>query len=402
MRISTATFNNDAVSQMDQLETELQQTQMELSSGSQIQNAADNPIGAAEVNQMSVEVSASTQYVTNSTSANTNLSLEEQALSNSTSLMQNAVTLVTESNNSALSPADRADIATQLQQDLASLVSQANTTDSAGNYLFGGYANTSPPFTQSGGTVSYNGSDQVEQVQISANQSISGGDTGATAFMNIPTGNGTFTVSAASTNTGTASIGGGTVTDPTTYAADAATGTGTYTISFTDPSDYQVTDSNGNVVGSGTYTDGDTISFNGAEVTLNGTPAAGDSFTVAPAGTSSAFSALSNLITTLNSTTLNPGQLTTQINAAVQQIQNSITNFSNVSASVGARINAITASQSTAASVTTTLKTNISGLQNTDYTQATTQLSTEELALQAAQESYASLEKLSLFNYIQG
>jgi flagellar hook-associated protein 3 FlgL len=402
MRISTATFNNDAVSQMDQLETELQQTQMELSSGSQIQNAADNPIGAAEVNQMSVEVSASTQYVTNSTSANTNLSLEEQALSNATSIMQNAVSLATEANNSALTPANRADIATQLQQDLASLTSIGNTTDSAGNYLFGGYANTSPPFTQSNGTVTYNGSDQVEQVQISANQSISGGDTGATAFMNIPTGNGTFTVSAASTNTGTASIGGGTVTDPTTYAADAATGTGTYTISFTDPSDYQVTDSNGNVVGSGTYTTGDTISFNGAEVTLNGTPAAGDSFTVAPAGTSSAFSALSNLITTLNSTTLNSGQLTTQVNAAVQQIQNSVTNFSNVSASVGARINAITASQSTAASVTTTLKTNISGLQDTDYTQATTQLSTEELALQAAQESYASLEKLSLFNYIQG
>jgi flagellar hook-associated protein 3 FlgL len=402
MRISTATFNNDAVSQMDQLETELQQTQTELSSGSQIQNAADNPIGAAEVNQMSVEVSASTQYVTNSTSANTNLSLEEQALSNATSIMQNAVSLATEANNSALTPANRADIATQLQQDLASLTSIGNTTDSAGNYLFGGYANTSPPFTQSNGTVTYNGSDQVEQVQISANQSISGGDTGATAFMNIPTGNGTFTVSAASTNTGTASIGGGTVTDPTTYAADAATGTGTYTISFTDPSDYQVTDSNGNVVGSGTYTTGDTISFNGAEVTLNGTPAAGDSFTVAPAGTSSAFSALSNLITTLNSTTLNSGQLTTQINAAVQQIQNSVTNFSNVSASVGARINAITASQSTAASVTTTLKTNISGLQDTDYTQATTQLSTEELALQAAQESYASLEKLSLFNYIQG
>jgi flagellar hook-associated protein 3 FlgL len=402
MRISTATFQNDAVSQMDALEAALQQTQTELSTGSQIQNAADNPIGAAEVNQMNVEVSASTQYVTNSTTANTNLSLEEQALSNATSIMQNAVSLATEANNSALTPANRADIATQLQQDLASLTSIGNTTDSAGNYLFGGYANTSPPFTQSNGTVSYNGSDQVEQVQISSNQSISGGDTGATAFMNIPTGNGTFTVSAASTNTGTASIGGGTVTDPTTYAADAATGTGTYTISFTDPSDYQVTDSNGNVVGSGTYTNGDTISFNGAEVTLNGTPAAGDSFTVAPAGTSSAFSALSNLIATLNSTTLNSGQLTTQINAAVQQIQNSITNFSNVSASVGARINAITASQSTATSVTTTLKTNISTLQNTDYTQATTQLSSEELALQAAQESYASLEKLSLFNYIQG
>jgi flagellar hook-associated protein 3 FlgL len=316
--------------------------------------------------------------------------------------MQNAISLATEANNSAMSPANRADSATQLQQDLQSLTSIGNSTDSAGNYLFSGYANGSPAFTQSGGTVSYNGSDQVIQVQISSNQSISGGDTGATAFMNIPTGNGTFTVSAGSTNTGSASIGGGTVTNPTTYAAAETAGAGAYTISFTDPSDYQVTDSNGNVVGSGTYTDGGSIAFNGAQVTLNGTPAAGDSFTVAPAGTTSAFSALSNLITTLNSTTLNNGQLTTQINAALQQIQNSVTNFSNVSASVGARINAITASQSTATSVTTTLKTNISTLQSTDYTQATTQLSSEELALQAAQESYASLEKLSLFNYIQG
>jgi flagellar hook-associated protein 3 FlgL len=402
MRISTATFQNDAVSQMDALEAALQKTQTELSTGSQIQSAADNPIGAAQVNQMSVEVSATTQYTTNSNTANTNLGLEEQALSNATSIMQNAISLATEANNSALSPANRADIATQLQQDLQSLTSIGNSTDSAGNYLFGGYANTSPPFTQSGGTVSYGGSDQVIQVQISSNQSISGGDTGATAFMNIPTGNGTFTVSAGSSNTGAASIGGGTVTNPTQYAAAEAAGAGAYTISFTDPSDYQVTDSNGNVVGSGTYTDGGSIAFNGAQVTLNGTPAAGDSFTVAPAGTTSAFSALSNLITTLNSTTLNNGQLTTQINAALQQIQNSVTNFSNVSASVGARINAITAAQSTATSVTTTLKTNISTLQSTDYTQATTQLSSEELALQAAQESYASLEKLSLFNYIQG
>jgi flagellar hook-associated protein 3 FlgL len=396
MRISTATFNNDAVSQMDALETALQQTQQQLSTGLRIQSAADDPTGMAQVNQMNVELSASTQYVTNSNTAQTNLQLEEQALSNASNVMQNANTLAVEANNSALSAANRQDIATQLQQDLQSLVSIANSTDGNGNYLFGGYSNTSAPFTQSGGAVSYNGSSQVTQVQISPNQSISSGDSGITSFMNIPTGNGTFGTSAASTNTGSASIGGGSVTDATAYVS------GTYTISFTDPTDYQVTDSGGNVVNSGTYTDGDTISFNGAQVSLAGTPAAGDQFTVAPAGTTSAFSALSNLIATLNSTTLNTGQLTTQINSAVQQIQNSITNFSNVSASVGARLNSITAAQSTATATQTTLKTNVGTIQNTDYTAATTQLSTEELALQAAQESYASLEKLSLFNYIQG
>ncbi len=43
----------------------------------------------------------------------------------------------------------------------------------------------------------------------------------------------------------------------------------------------------------------------------------------------------------------------------------------------------------------------VSSLRDVDYTAATTRLSTEELALQAAQESYASIAKMSLFNYLQ-
>jgi flagellar hook-associated protein 3 FlgL len=174
----------------------------------------------------------------------------------------------------------------------------------------------------------------------------------------------------------------------------------TYTITFTDPTDYQVTDSANNVVAAGTFASGDTIAFNGAQVVVNGSPAAGDQFTVAPAGTTSAFSAISNLITALQSTTLNTGQLATQVGAAVEQINNSITNFSNVSASVGARLNAITTSQSAAKTIQTDMTANVSSITDTDYTQATTQLSTEELALQAAQESYASIAKLSLFQFL--
>ena len=57
-----------------------------------------------------------------------------------------------------------------------------------------------------------------------------------------------------------------------------------YTITFTDPSDYQVTNSAGTVVAQGTYdsNDGGQINFNGIEVGISGAPAADDSFTVAP------------------------------------------------------------------------------------------------------------------------
>lgn len=396
MRIATSTFQNDAVSQMDALEAALAGTQQQLSTGLKVQNAADDPTGMTTVNQLNTEISASTQYVTNSNAAQTNLQLEESALSNASNLMQNANSLAVQANDSSLSAAQRGNIATQLQQDLNQLVAIGNTTDSTGAYLFGGIANTSAPFSQSNNTITYNGSTQVNQVEISQNQSISTGDSGYTAFMNVPTGNGTFVTTAASTNTGSASISTGEVTAPNQYVND------NYSISFTDPTDYTVTDTTtGATVTSGTYSDGSTISFAGAQVTLSGTPAAGDTFSVAPAGTTSAFSAISNLITTLQSTSLNNGQLATQIGASIQQVQNTITSFSNVSASAGSRLNAITAAQSTASTNQTNMKTNVSSITDVDYAAATTALSSEELALQAAQESYASLEKMSLFQYLQ-
>jgi len=396
MRIATTTFQNDAVSQMDALQAAMGRTQQDLSTGQKVRSAADNPTGMAQVNQMNVQISASTQYVTNSNTAQTNLQLEGQALTDASNVMQSVNSLAIEANNTAMTAAQRQNIASALQQDLQALTSIANRTDSAGNYLFGGYASGTQPFTQSGNTISYSGSNAVIQVQISENQSLSTGDTGATAFMNIPSGNGTFVTAAAATNTGTASISPGTMTDPSQWVPD------TYTIQFTDPTDYQVTDSSGTVISSGKYATGDAIAFNGAQVPVNGTPAAGDQFTVSsPAGTTSAFAAISNMIGALNSTTLNNGQLTTAINNALQQVNNSITNFSNVSASVGARLNAITTAQSSAKTNQTNLQINISSITDTDYAAATAQLSTEELALQAAMQSYASMANLSLFQFIK-
>lgn len=396
MRISTASFQNDAVGQMDALEAALANTQQQLSTGLKVQNAADNPTGMTTVNQLNVEISASTQYTTNSNTAQTNLQLEGQAMSDATNVMQNVNSLAVEANNSALTASQRGNIASELQQDLNQLVSISNRTDSAGAYLFGGIASTSAPFSQSNNNVTYNGSTQVNQVQISANQSISTSDSGATTFMNVPTGNGTFVTSASLSNTGSASISTGQVAQPNQWVP------GNYTVTFTDPTDYTITDnSNGAAVSSGTYTDGSTIAFNGAQFTVSGTPAAGDTFSIAPAGTTSAFSAISNLIATLQSSTLNNGQLSTQLGASIQQVQNTITSFSNVSASVGSRLNAITASQTTATTNQTNMKTNIASITNVDYAAATTALSSEELALQAAQESYASLEKMSLFQYLQ-
>jgi flagellar hook-associated protein 1 FlgK len=80
--------------------------------------------------------------------------------------------------------------------------------------------------------------------------------------------------SAANTNTGTGAISATTVPDTSAWTR------GNYTLSFTAPGSWQVTDSGGNTVGTGAYTAGSPISFNGVQVTLSGAPATGDSFSI--------------------------------------------------------------------------------------------------------------------------
>ena len=396
MRIATITFQQNATSQMNNLQADLARIQNDLATGTRLHSAADDPAAMSQVNALNTQMSASQQYVTNGNYASSTLQLEEQAMSDATNTLQGARDLAVQANNPALSAAQRTDIAAQLTQQLQNLIAIGNRVDGSGNQLFGGTASSTVPFSQNGTSVSYLGASKVSQIQIGPNQRISAGDTGATVFMNIPAGNGTFTTSGAATNTGTGSIGVGTVANAAAWVPD------TYTVSFTSPTNYTVTNSAGTVVSTVTnFKDGDTISFNGVQIPMTGTPAAGDTFTVAKAGTASAFDTLQSLITTLNDPTLSNAQISSKIGGALQQIDNAISNMSNVSASVGARINSITSSQGAAQALQTNLTAAVSQLSDTDYAAAITKLNTEEVSLQAAQESYASISKLSLFNYLQ-
>ena len=124
---------------------------------------------------------------------------------------------------------------------------------------------------------------------------------------------------AAAANTGTGVASSSAITAPATYVP------GTYTISFpTSATQYQVTNSAGTVVASGTYTSGTPITFPGAQVTLSGAPAVGDTFTVGAASSSNtgdnsnAFA----MIDALNASTMNGGttSLTNVANNLVSQV----------------------------------------------------------------------------------
>ncbi len=115
-------------------------------------------------------------------------------------------------------------------------------------------------------------------------------------------------------NTGSGTISAATITNPANWVPD------NYTLSFTSATQYQVTNGAGAVVANGNYAAGQPIAFAGAQVTVNGVPASGDSFTITPS-TSANSGDNSNLLAMIGA--LGSGALaggTTSLSAAANNL----------------------------------------------------------------------------------
>jgi len=73
---------------------------------------------------------------------------------------------------------------------------------------------------------------------------------------------------------------------------------------------------------------------------------------------------------------------------------------SEATAQVGADLNVVDAQRNVLDEVTLRLKTTMSAVQDLDYTEAITRMNRDQLALEAAQSSFAKISKLSLFSYL--
>jgi flagellar hook-associated protein 3 FlgL len=400
MRISTAGIHNAALGQMMAKSAALAKTQNQIAAGTRILTPADDPIGAAQALELDRSLAESQQQAKNTTAATNRLSLEEQTMGDATSLMQRIRDLTVEANNPTLDDGARKSILSEVQVRYQDLVDLANRKDSNGEYLFSGYATLTQPFVKSGGTVTYQGDDGTRVLQTGPSQRVTDGHPGSAVFMNIPQGNGTFLTGADAANTGSATVDVGTVTSASTWGAG-----GTFTIHFTSPTDYEVLDSTNTQISTGTYSpNGTGITFNGVQVQITGDAATDDKFTVSPAGTQDMFSAVSNLLTTLqrpSASTSQNAQFATEMGQALKQIDNSLERISDVRSEVGARLAVLSDSTDDQSNRQLDLKTQLSQIRDLDYGEAITTLNIQLTGLQAAQQSYAKIAGLNLFDYLR-
>ena len=398
MRVTEGTSQQQFLTAVSALESSISQTQNDITSNESFTTASQNPVAAGEVNTYNQALAQSKQYAANGSSAQSSLNTESSALTQITSQLQSLRSLALEANSGTVSASDRAGIATQIQSIQSSLLALANTQSGTGEYIFGGYATQTQPFAQTASGATYSGDAGIPQVQIAAGLSVATADNGDAVFNQIKTGNGTFSVTANAANSGTGLVGAATVSDAANYDG------GTYQIQFTPAGGgaYNVLDAGGATVSSGIYTDGSTIAFDGLQVPISGTPSAGDEFAVAPSTNQSLFTTVQNLLTAVQSGgATSDTALSNSITSQISNIDQALTNVSNVQAGVGGRLNTITTQTSVQTSQQTQLQTSIASLQGLNYAAAITQLTQQNTTLQAALQSFTLTQGLTLFKYIQ-
>ena len=398
MRLSTSAMHELAVAAMLRQQAELAKTQNQIATGKRVQRPSDDPVAAAQLYELARAQSQTEQFGKNGAAATGRLQLEEQALADAGTVLQRVRELVLQSNTATLTNSDRQSIADELKSRIGELQAIGNRKDTNGDYLFSGYAAGMQPFTRgSSSSMTYSGDAGTRQLQVDSALYIADANPGSEVFMDIAAGNGLFTTAVAATNVGSGLLDTGSIVDRTQWVPDR------YTVSFTSASTWQVTDSASNVVATGNYTSGGAIAFRGVQVSVSGSPAAGDQFSVQSAGTQDVFTTLDGIVAVLQSGVNNDAtraQMNSALNASLQQVDQATEHLVAVRSGVGARLSLLDDTDSTRQNQTTDLAASVSQLQDLDYASAVTRMNQQYVGLQAAQQSYASISKLSLFNYL--
>ena len=395
-RLSTAGMHDAAILQILTQQAKLARTQEQIASGKRVLSPADDPVATTQILDLTRARAQIEQYGKNTVAATNRLQTAESALADVGSVLQRVRELTLQAGNVTNDATALASIRTELRARVEELQGIANRRDASGDYLFSGYSAQVTPFARGATGVAYAGDQGVRQLQIGPDQTVAVSFSGQDVFLDIPEGNGTFTT-AAGVHTGSGSIDVGQVTNVAAWVR------GTYTVRFTAPDSWDVLDSTNTVIASGAYQSGSAISFNGAQVTISGAPAAGDTFVISPASKESMFKTLDDLANALGANPQDPtdrSQLYTNLGSALQQIDQGLTRVLDRRADVGARLSMVDATTESRDSLDVNLAKSLSEMQDLDYAEAISRMNQQMVSLQAAQAAYTRLGQMSLFDYL--
>lgn len=412
MRISTRMIYEQGSTQLNNLQSALNRTQMQLSTNRRNLTPADDPIASARALEVTQSQALNTQFVTNRSNATNFLSQEELALKSTTNLIADVQELVVKAGNPGLRDEERATIAKELEGRMTDLLGIANTSDGSGGYLFGGYKSSTQPFSQTPTGAAYAGDQGQRELQVGSSRFLATSDSGAAVFENNMTGNGKFTVTPDSgnfTRGGAGIVTSSTVTDASKLTGNkyeikfSVSGTGDSAVTSYTINDLTLGQTVPNPAVPVAYKAGDAINFDGQQVVISGKPGDQDSFGVAPSAKESLFTTVTNLIgALLTSGNGDAGQarLANNLSSASSILSTAYDNVLSVTAEVGARMKELDYLASSGDDLDLQYSATLSDLQDLDMVKTVSLFTQQQITLQAAQKTFTQVSGLSLFNYI--
>ncbi len=400
MRLSTADAFDSGLGSLTKKQSELAKLQEQISSQLRVQRASDDPAAAARAERALAGIARSETSQRAVDASRTAMTQTESALGDASNLLQDAREAIVASGNASYSDAERKFVSNQIKEIRNQLLTVANRTDGSGGYLFAGQSAAQQPFTDSPGGVRYTAT--PGQTSAAAVEGMHLTDNGSATWLSSRTGNGTFVTTAGAMVKG-ATINNGRVVDPAAVTGDTyslqftvAAGVTTYAILQGVPPAPTATTA-------APYTSGKEILLDGMSFSIEGTPAQGDQFDVTPStSTLSVFDALDQAIAGLATPRLTGPQVAQTVADNLRNVDSVMANMQSARAAAGELLHRIDNETTRIGSQKLAQETEQSDATALDLMSAYSTYQTKQAGYDAALKSYSTVQRMSLFTYLQG
>jgi len=401
MRVSTQQFYFQNSQQLSNKQSDVNDQIKYLASGKRVLTAKDDAVSYGTLAGYKDALANIEKYQRNLTQAENRNSLQDVSFTSAEDVMQQLKQLFIQANNGVYSDNDLYSLAELAKNSQQQLLNIANEKDETGGYIFAGYQIDVQPFSlQPDDSVVYQGDGGVRELQIAKNVTVDINQAGDDAFENVANNIGDFSANY-NTNTSGISVNKAVIANPGAY--DSVTNPPDYNFNFTSATDLTVTDSGGTVVfNTSTYTPGQTITFNGIEVQLNGNPLPDDDFDLTPQENISIFDTIKSAIDWMNvgASPTDVTQHAVDYEVILGQLDEALNHMTGRRAETGVRLKLIDNQVANHLDAELYLSSGRSNIEDLDFAKAVAIFEQSQVSLQAAQQSFVQIKNLSLFNYL--
>lgn len=378
----------------------------QLTNQTRILTPADDPAGAAKVLNLDQNKAQIDQYQTNSILLKNNLTLQETVLTSMRTSYDRISTLAQSSGNGTFTIEQRKAVAFELQNIQTELFDLMNTRSADGSYIFAGYQDKSVAYERDSATGEFvfKGDDGHRAMQISSSISLPGNDSGKAIFDNVFT---RFKPELAAGSSGVSVQ----VANQTTFdnfylnnydQLDAANNQ--FSLAIDAAGNYSVL-KNGSPLTppqNGVYTAGNAITVNGADFTLdsNTTLPTQVDFALPEPEQTNVLNTLQSFIDALNDPTISADDLQISLADTLQQVTKTANNVDGALANIGGRQNVINSVYNTNEDLLITNQQYKADISEVDLAAALTEIKRQEMALQAASQTFSKVNATTLFDYL--